>query len=53
MGFDMELFVEQPVDSNLLCAICLSVQDQPARACMNGHTFCFQCLDQWSEQLIN
>jgi TRAF-type zinc finger len=50
MGFDtLELtsFVNQPVDKNLICNICFSVQETPTTICENGHTMCLHCVACW------
>lgn len=47
MGFETNLFVQQPVDENLLCSVCHGVQEKPMVACENAHTFCVDCLVQW------
>lgn len=46
MGFASTLFVEQPVEEELLCSLCLEVFDRPVNACAQGHTFCTTCLTQ-------
>ena len=47
MGFDPALFIgEQPLDSSLLCSICIGVFDQPTSACPSGHFYCSDCLRQ-------
>lgn len=50
MGFDTALFVVQPVDEDMLCHICHSVQDKPTVACKEGHTFCAGCLEGWEKR---
>jgi hypothetical protein len=47
MGFETELYVQQPVDQNLMCNICHGVQDKPTVVCENGHTFCSACIQVW------
>ena len=47
MGFDTDLFVQQPVDEDLIiCGICLDVLKKPITACKNGHDFCEECIDK-------
>lgn len=48
MGFDTDLFVEQPVKKDFLCDICYSVQERPTTVCMDGHTFCEDCVNTWN-----
>jgi len=37
------------VDEEFLCQICASVQEKPTVACENGHTFCFDCIEDWEK----
>ena len=47
MGFDTKLFVQQPVDTHITCAICYDVLEKPTTVCCNGHTFCAGCIATW------
>ena len=47
MGFDTAIFVQQPVDENLVCSICCGVFEKPTIACSNIHTFCEDCIKIW------
>jgi len=49
MGFDIDLFVRQPVDANLVCSICQEIQENPTSCCTNGHTFCHVCIEMWAQ----
>ena len=49
MGFDIDLFVRQPVDANLVCSICQEIQENPTSCCTNGHTFCHVCIEMWTQ----
>jgi len=44
MGHPTHIFVDQPVDENLICSICLDVCCNATTACSAGHTFCESCL---------
>ncbi|CAB9523669.1 E3 ubiquitin ligase that [Seminavis robusta] len=44
MGFEELEFVDEPVDKNLTCIICLSVMKAPTTICPNGHTCCADCI---------
>lgn len=46
MGFDLERF-EVTVDSELKCAICCGVFDQPVQAGDCEHIFCHACIHEW------
>lgn len=48
MGFDTDLFVQQPVDEEYVCAICHSVLESPVSICKGGHTFCSECCEIWT-----
>lgn len=47
MGFDTEMFVDN-VDENFLCSICHGVLEKPTAVCIEGHTFCHDCIDVWT-----
>ena len=44
MGLPRDLFL-QPVDDELICAVCMDVLDNPASACSESHMFCKACLE--------
>mgnify|MGYP005844986183 CR=1 FL=1 len=46
-GYDTSLFVDQPIDSNLICTVCHQVLRKPVSVCSNGHVSCESCLDEW------
>jgi hypothetical protein len=48
MGFSPSLFIDEP-NQELICAICHDVQDTPT-SCPCGHTFCDDCLDEWTDR---
>lgn len=50
MGFDTDLFCQQPVDANLLCNICQGVLEKPMVICENSHMFCEGCLSFWEQK---
>ena len=43
---DTSDFVDQPVQSQFICSICLGVLIE-ARSCKDGHTFCLACISEW------
>lgn len=46
MGYDKVIFLDQPLDDNLLCPICFDVYEEATTACASGHTFCKPCLER-------
>lgn len=48
MGFETELFVQQPIDRNLICNVCHSVLEKPTACCRNSHLFCRECIETWA-----
>lgn len=50
MGFSSTLFIKQPVEEELLCALCLEIFDRPVNSCAEGHTFCAACLSRAQAQ---
>jgi RING-type zinc-finger len=49
MGFDTNLFVQQPVEDSLICSICHEVMKAPTTICGNGHTYCGDCILEWDQ----
>lgn len=49
MGFDTDLFVDQPVDDNHVCSVCLDVMDRPTSVCQDGHSFCADCVKDFEQ----
>ena len=43
MGFDVALFLKNP-DTSLRCTFCLGVFEKPVTPCVEGHTFCKECV---------
>lgn len=52
MGYEIERFVNRPVDAEYLCSICFGVFEQPVHGPC-GHTFCSKCIDNWIPQSTN
>ena len=44
MGITTDLFTSQPLDENLICALCWDVLERPMNACLEGHCFCASCV---------
>lgn len=44
MGFPTAEYVDQPVNEDMICSLCLDVLERPLNACPEGHTFCAECL---------
>lgn len=52
MGFPVELFVDQPVDEELMCSICEDVIQDPAMVDSGcEHVFCRSCINDWNAKL--
>ena len=44
MGFDTGLLLD-PLNEDLVCALCHDVMQRPTTACNEGHTYCRDCID--------
>lgn len=50
MGFDTNLVQSQPVDPELICAICMGIFNDPMVICDQGHSCCRKCINDWKKR---